>query len=195
MKPLLVKRINFDPQVKISAPLSNKGTVHANLAEGSGFQIWRGDTLKATIPLQEYTLLPESTIDVPAVWSSDVPFGLYKVRFVDPSARASPSPPPVPSGLSGLGSWPRYWPASSWSSRSASCSFADSESSWPQDRRLPGLRRRLRPPSTCPSRSGQRLIPARRPHAAPRPTVDTAMAANWFVAVHASRRLHLSRRR
>lgn len=79
---LQVKRFNLDGRVQIGAPIQNAGTIHSNLTEGSGFQVWHDGALRAKIPLQEYTLLPESTILVPAEWTTNAPVGKYKVRFV-----------------------------------------------------------------------------------------------------------------
>ena len=82
LMPLLIKRLNFDPQVEIIAAIRNEGTIHSNLLQGSGFQIRQGGTLKATVPVQEYTLLPESTITVPAAWRTNALIGKYKVTFI-----------------------------------------------------------------------------------------------------------------
>jgi hypothetical protein len=69
-------------RVPMSIRISNEGNVHANLKEGSGVVILRGDYVEAEIPLDEFTLLPGSTLAVPATWKPTSPVGLYTARFV-----------------------------------------------------------------------------------------------------------------
>ena len=82
VRSLNVKPFNFNPEVALRTAIYNKGNIHASLAQGSGIQIWQGDTLKASIPFKEFTLLPESTIAVSTVWRPDVVFGRFTARFV-----------------------------------------------------------------------------------------------------------------
>lgn len=77
-----VPRVNFGSRIDMRAAIRNEGNIHSNLVEGSGVQIWQGDRLKDRIVFQEYTLLPESTIAIPAVWTSRAIFGRYRARFV-----------------------------------------------------------------------------------------------------------------
>ena len=82
VKSLGVKTVNFTADVPFKAAIYNAGNIHSSLAEGSGIQIWQGKTLKDTITLQQYTLLPENTIALPVVWHGKALFGKYKARFI-----------------------------------------------------------------------------------------------------------------
>ena len=72
----------MDGSVPMNLRILNDGNVHANLAEGSRIQIWKGDTLADEIMFQEYTLLPENSLAIPAVWRPDASFGRFTARFV-----------------------------------------------------------------------------------------------------------------
>lgn len=77
-----VPRVSFSQEVKLNASVRNQGSVHANLAQGSGIQIWQGNELRGTIALKEYTLLPKNSVLIPAVWKSKAPIGKFKATFV-----------------------------------------------------------------------------------------------------------------
>lgn len=82
VRALNVARFNLDPEVKLETAIFNKGNAHANLGQGSGILIMQGDTLKEELPFKEFTLLPDDTIAIPAVFKSDSPFGVYTARFI-----------------------------------------------------------------------------------------------------------------
>jgi hypothetical protein len=77
-----IDEIVMSGRVPMNIRIANGGNVHANLKDGSGVVILRGDRVEAEIPFEEFTLLPGSTLALPATWEPTSPFGVYTARFV-----------------------------------------------------------------------------------------------------------------
>lgn len=76
-----VSKLNFSDTVSMDARIRNTGNVHMNLQKGSKIEIWKGKRKTATIPVQEFTLLPKNTLVVPTTWKAGSPFGKYRAKF------------------------------------------------------------------------------------------------------------------
>lgn len=81
LRDFMVNPVNLTESVSLNTEIENSGNSHLILAKGSKIEIWQGKAKEATIPVQEYTLLPEDTLVVPASWKADSPFGKYKAKF------------------------------------------------------------------------------------------------------------------
>ncbi len=81
LKNFMVEPVNLTEFVPLNAEIENSGNSHLILAKGSKIEIRKGKAKEATIPVQEYTLLPEDTLVVPASWKANSSFGKYKAKF------------------------------------------------------------------------------------------------------------------
>ncbi len=79
LKHFSVNTVNFHNPVPMLLEIENKGNVHLNL-KGT-IEIWKDKYKGEAIPVQEFTLLPESTLKIPASWEKPPLFGKFTAKF------------------------------------------------------------------------------------------------------------------